>query len=102
MMESLPAEYSLPLLLSSCSAFTPDRWSGSSSSLITKDMVTFLLDKEWLCGCPCKWPDAGRAPAAILHFVAFPICQPLFLISRSSRPNFRAQVLGERDARGEE
>lgn len=66
-MESRPAEYNRPVCWSSWSAFTPDRWRGSSSSLITNDMVTFRLGMAWLWGWPWEWPEDGRIPAAILH-----------------------------------
>ena len=66
-MESRPAEYNRPVCLSSWSAFTPDLWRGSSSSLITNDMVTFRLGMAWLWGWPWEWPEDGRIPAAILH-----------------------------------
>lgn len=74
MIESRPAEYNRPVFLSSWSALTPDRWSGSSSSLITNEMVTFLLAKAWLWGWPWECPEDGRTPAAILHV----FCQLLF------------------------
>lgn len=70
MMESRPAEYNRPVCLSSWSAFTPDLWRGSSSSLITNDMVTFRLGMAWLWGWPWEWPEDGRIPAAILHLLA--------------------------------
>ena len=66
-MESRPAEYNRPVCWSSWSAFTPDLWRGSSSSLITNDMVTFRLGMAWLWGWPWEWPEDGRIPAAILH-----------------------------------
>lgn len=74
-IESRPAEYNRPVFLSNWSAFTPDRWRGSCSSLMVKDTVTFLLGIVWLCGWACEWPEQGRTPAAILHFF---FCQLLF------------------------
>ena len=74
-IESRPAEYKRPVFLSNWSAFTPDRWRGSCSSLMVKDTVTFLLGMVWLCGWVCEWPEQGRTPAAILHFF---FCQLLF------------------------
>ena len=81
MIESRPAEYNRPVLWSNWSAFTPDRWRGSSSSLITNDIVTFLLCIAWLWGWPCEWPEGGRTPAAILHFSL----SPFIFVSRSSQ-----------------
>ena len=74
-IESRPAEYKRPVFLSNWSAFTPDRWRDSCSSLMVKDTVTFLLGIVWLCGWACEWPEQGRTPAAILHFF---FCQLLF------------------------
>ena len=74
-IESRPAEYKRPVFFSNWSAFTPDRWRGSCSSLMVKDTVTFLLGMVWLCGWVCEWPEQGRTPAAILHFF---FCQLLF------------------------
>lgn len=81
MIESRPAEYNRPVLWSNWSAFTPDRWRGSSSSLITNDIVTFLLCIAWLWGWPCECPEGGRTPAAILHFSL----SPFIFVSKSSQ-----------------
>ena len=85
MIESRPAEYNRPVFLSSWRAFTPDLWRGSSSSLITNDMVTFLLCMAWLWGWPCEWPDDGRIPAAILHLFLSQLSLPVLLVFRQIR-----------------
>lgn len=85
MIESRPAEYNRPVFWSSWSAFTPDLWRGSSSSLITNDMVTFLLGMAWLWGWPCEWPEDGRIPAAILHLFPSQLSLPDLLVSFARR-----------------